>query len=274
VQAILYRTGKRATFLGFEVGFSTPLQSSHTACLLHFRSLSLSTRPTHSMLLVAFIPVISGLLLGSHSTHATPRRFRAHPRMPMPTSGSNSVRASLEVLAARPWNEGVESEEHIREMDAAEALWYRLKEEHRQLQNEGWPRAAKETCARAERAGIAYTACLDICIEDNLGRLCRGGRAQEADELRSVLSDCEQLDELWKQHGREPAADEWAKAELIEALFKPHDAEKMAEEGGYLEEYFREMREIDAGLPRGTLARLEKTFLAAPPASRGDIKGV
>ena len=89
-----------------------------------------------------------------------------------------------------------------------------------------------------------------------------------------MLSDCEQLDELWKQHGREPAADEWAKAELIEALFKPHDAEKMAEEGGYLEEYFREMREIDAGLPRGTLARLEKTFLAAPPASRGDIKGV
>lgn len=198
----------------------------------------------------------------------------------MPTSGSNSARASLEVLAALPWNEEVKSEEHIREMDAAEALWYRLKEEHRQLQNEGWPRAAKETCERVERAGITYTTCLDICIEDNLVRLCRAGKSQEADELRSVLSDCEQLvderDELWKQRGREPAADEWSKAELIEALFKPHDAraEKLAEEGGYLEDYFKEMREIDAGLPRGTLARLEKAFLAAPPARPGDIKDV
>lgn len=232
------------------------------------------------MLLVACVPVISGLLLGRHSSHATPPRFRANPRMPMPTSGSNSARASLEVLAARPWNEEVKSEEHIREMDAAEALWYRLKEEHRQLENEGWPRAAKETCERVERAGITFEACLDICIEDNFARLCRAGKSQEADELRSVLSDCEQLvdecDELWKQRGREPAADEWSKAELIEALFKPHDAraEKMAEEGGYLEDYLKEMREIDAGLPRGTLARLEKAFLAAPPARPGDIKDV
>ena len=37
------------------------------------------------MWLAAFVLVISGLLLGSHSTHATPRRFRAHPRMAMPT---------------------------------------------------------------------------------------------------------------------------------------------------------------------------------------------
>ena len=59
-------------------------------------------------------------------------------------------------------------------------------------------------------------------------------------------------------------------------MFKPHDAraEKLAEEGGYLEDYFKEMREIDAGLPRGTLDRLEKAFLAAPPARPGDIKDV
>ena len=83
------------------------------------------------MWLAAFVPVISGLLLGSHSTHATPRRFRAHPRMPMPTSGSSSAlpnrlatdRASLEVLllVALPNNAEVACEEHIREMDAAEA---------------------------------------------------------------------------------------------------------------------------------------------------------
>ena len=188
------------------------------------------------MLLAAFVPVISGLLLGSHSTHATPRRFRAHPRMVMPTSGSSSAhpnrlatnRASLEVLllVALPNNAEVACEEHIREMDAVEALWYRLTEEHRQLQEtEGEPRAAKETFERAERAGIAYTACLDICIEDNFDRLCRTGKTQEADELRSVLTDCEQLvhehGELWelrKQRGAEPAADEWSKAELMEAL--------------------------------------------------------
>ena len=73
-----------------------------------------------------------------------------------------------------------------------------------------------------------------------------------------------------------PATDEWSKTELIEALFRPHDAraERMAEEGGYLDDYLKEMREGDAGLPRGTLARLEKAFLAAPPARPGDIKGV
>ena len=73
-----------------------------------------------------------------------------------------------------------------------------------------------------------------------------------------------------------PATDEWSKTELIEALFRPHDAraERMAEEGGYLDDYLKEMREVDAGLPRGTLARLEKAFLAAPPARPGDIKGV
>ena len=186
-------------------------------------------------------------------------------------------RASLEVLllVALPNVEEVACEEHVREMDAAEALWYRLTE-HRQLQeNEGEPQAAKETFERLERAGIAYTACLDICIEDNFHRLCRAGRTEEADELRSVLTDCEQLvhehDELWelrKQRGAEPAADAWSKAELMEALFKPLDAraEKLAEEGGYLEDYFREMKEIDAGLPRGTLGRLAKVFLAAPPA--------
>ena len=241
------------------------------------------------MWLAAFVPVISGLLLGSHSTHATPRRFRAFSKMPMPTSESNSAhpnrlaanRASLELLAALPNEEGDRSEEHIREMDAAEALWYRLKEERRQLQNEGEPRAAKQAFERAERAGTAYTACLDICIEDNFGRLCQAGRTEEADELRSVLTDCEQLvhehGELWelrKQRGAEPAADAWSKAELMEALFKPLDAraEKLAEEGGYLEDYFREMKEIDAGLPRGTLGRLAKVFLAAPPARPRDTK--
>ena len=188
------------------------------------------------------------------------------------------------LLVALPNNAEVACEEHIREMDAAEALWYRLTEEHRQLQeNEGEPRAAKETFERAERAGIAYTACLDICIEDNFDRLCRTGKTQEADELRSVLTDCEQLvhehGELWelrKQRGAEPAADAWSKAELMEALFKPLDAraEKLAEEGGYLEDYFREMKEIDAGLPRGTLARLAKVFLAAPPARPRDTKEV
>jgi len=62
----------------------------------------------------------------------------------------------------------------------------------------------------------------------------------------------------------------------MEALFKPLDAraEKLAEEGGYLEDYFREMKEIDAGLPRGTLARLAKVFLAAPPARPRDTKEV
>jgi len=92
------------------------------------------------------------------------------------------------LLVALPNNAEVACEEHIREMDAAEALWYRLTEEHRQLQeNEGEPRAAKQAFERAERAGIVYTACLDICIEDNFDRLCQAGRTEEADELRSVL---------------------------------------------------------------------------------------
>ena len=182
------------------------------------------------------------------------------------------------LLVALPNNAEVACEEHIREMDAAEALWYRLTEEHRQLQeNEGEPRAAKQAFERAERAGIVYTACLDICIEDNFHRLCRAGRTEEADELRSVLADCEQLvDEHDEQYGGEPAAlaGKWTIAELIDVLFAPHDAraEKMAEEGGYLEDHLRMMKEIDAGLPRGTLARLEKAFLAAPPAR--DIRGV
>ena len=46
---------------------------------------------------------------------------------------------------------------------------------------------------RAERAAISYEACLDICLEDNLNRLCRVGKVEEAEEFRSVLSDCAQL---------------------------------------------------------------------------------
>lgn len=75
----------------------------------------------------------------------------------MPTSGSSgsahpdhglsdhlaTSRARLEALAASPWSEEARSEEHVREMDAAEALWYRLNEAHRRLQHEGQRRAAK-----------------------------------------------------------------------------------------------------------------------------------
>ena len=104
-----------------------------------------------------FAPVISGLLLGRHATHATPPRARAHPRMGKPTSGSSgpahpdhglsdhlaTSRAHLEALAASPWREEARSEEHVREMDAAEALWYRLNEAHRRLQHEGQWLASK-----------------------------------------------------------------------------------------------------------------------------------
>ena len=104
-----------------------------------------------------FAPVISGLLLGRHATHATPPRSRAHPRMGKPTSGSSgpahpdhglsdhlaTSRAHLEALAASPWREEARSEEHVREMDAAEALWYRLNEAHRRLQHEGQWLASK-----------------------------------------------------------------------------------------------------------------------------------
>ena len=108
-------------------------------------------------MLATVVPVISGLLLGSHATHATPPRARAHPRMPMPSSGSSgpahpdqglsdhlaTSRARLEALAASPWREEATFEEHVREMDAAEALWYRLNEEGRRLQHAGQRRAAQ-----------------------------------------------------------------------------------------------------------------------------------
>ena len=58
------------------------------------------------------------------------------------------------------------------------------------MSSELWTQAMLE---RAERAATSYAACLDVCIEDNLNRLCRAGKVEEAEELRSVLSDCAQL---------------------------------------------------------------------------------
>lgn len=228
--------------------------------------------------MLALFAAITGLLV-SHSTRAVapPRPIRAAPNMLMPSSTSGSSAASFEVLAALPTEEAVQCEEHIREMDAAEALWYRLKGKRCQLQSEGQLRAAQEVLERAERAGATYNLCLDICIEDNLNNLCRAGRIEEADELRQLLKDCEQLVDEHEEQGKQdsaPAEDQWTTSELIEALFEPHNAraEKMAEEGGYLEEHHREMKEIDDGLPRGTIACLEDAYLAAPPTK--DAGGV
>ena len=225
------------------------------------------------MLVATGAAAMSGLLVFSTRAVAPPRRTFAAPSMHMPasgdsaSSGSCTTRASLEVLAAVPHDRSAQSEEHIREMDAAEALWCRLKQERRiRMQHEGEPQANKEAFERIARAQMAYSCCLEACMEDDLDLLCRAGKTEEADALRRLMSACEQLvddyDQLWKQGAHEGPGAAEAIVARIEALFEP------AEEGrGCLSEEAERRRrmkevdmEIDAGLPRGTLARLERAF--------------
>ena len=183
-------------------------------------------------------------------------------------------RFRLEALAALPGDEHtklLEFDEVVREMDAAEAVWYRLKEECRKLQNEGEVQAAKQTFERAEKAEIAYKDCRSICVEACFEGRCRTGAAEKIEKYRRELADVAQLAaeaRKLKAQGKEQAAQEvlWR----IDVFTEQSRARwrELAKAHGCLEEFHHACRDADADVPRGTTARLEaleRSFQAAPP---------
>ena len=183
-------------------------------------------------------------------------------------------RFRLEALAALPGDERtklLEFDEVVREMDAAEAVWYRLKEECRKLQNEGEVQAAKQTFERAEKAEIAYKDCRSICVEACFEGRCRTGAAEKIEKYRRELADVAQLAaeaRKLKAQGKEQAAQEvlWR----IDVFTEQSRARwrELAKAHGCLEEFHHACRDADADVPRGTTARLEaleRSFQAAPP---------
>ena len=86
-------------------------------------------------------------------------------------------RAGLEELAALPHGEYAKLDGVEREHEAAGALWYRLKEDGRRLQEEGELCEAEETLERAERAEAAYKSLGDEAYQQLLDVYCRAGWA-------------------------------------------------------------------------------------------------
>lgn len=90
--------------------------------------------------------------------------------------------AGLEGLAALPHGEYAKLDGAQREHEAAGALWYRLKEEGRRLQEEGELCEAEETLERAERAEAVYKS---LGYEKPISRFstCTAGRAGRANTM-------------------------------------------------------------------------------------------
>ena len=191
-------------------------------------------------------------------------------------------RFRLEVLKARPVDELAKYHEQVRECDAAGAVWERLEEEYRQLQNEGAVQAATMMFERAEKAKIAYDDCEQVCFDAWYEMVCRtpfGLGLEEAEESRRARVEIAQLAadarELEAQ-GKEQAAQEaWWRFDVSAEQTRARRRER-AKAKGCLEEFDQTSKDLDEGLPRGTTARLEaleRSLLGLPPKRPAYIRG-
>ena len=195
-----------------------------------------------------------------------------HKGGPIPAS-----RASLEGLPALPQGEYAKLDGAEREYEAAGALWYRLKEEGRRLQEEGELCAAEETLERAERAEAAYKSLGEDAYQQLLDVVCRAGWAGKyyADRLRRLDAAIAKMetssDELFDEGKHEAVLEILARVEQLEAQHLSLITE-LYDGMGYPESLSEKDRE--AGVPYGTTFRLETTLAAtvaaSPPRRRKD----
>jgi len=185
--------------------------------------------------------------------------------------------AGLEELAALPHGEYAKLDGAEREHEAAGALWYRLKEDGRRLQEEGELCEAEETLERAERAEAAYKSLGEDAYQQLLDVVCRAGWAGKyyADRLRRLDAAIAKIEtssnELFDEGKDEAALEILARSEQLVAQRLSLGTE-LNRGGGYPESLFEKDRE--AGVPFGTTYRLETTLAAAvaasPPRRRKD----
>ena len=164
-----------------------------------------------------------------------------------------------------------------REYEAAGALWYRLKEDGRRLQEEGELCEAEETLERAERAEAAYKSLGEDAYQQLLDVVCRAGWAGKyyADRLRHLDAAIVKMEtssnELFDEGKDEAALEILARCEQLEAQ-RLSLGKELNRGRGYPESCFEKDRE--AGVPFGTAYRLETTLAAAvaasPPRRRKD----
>ena len=186
-------------------------------------------------------------------------------------------RAGLEGLAALPQGEYAKLDGAEREHEAAGALWYRLKEDGRRLQEEGELCEAEETLERAERAEAAYKSLGEDAYQQLLDVVCRAGWAGKyyADRLRRLDAAIAKMetssDELFDEGKHEAALEILARVEQLEAQHLSLQTE-LYDGMGYPESLSEKDRE--AGVPYGTTFRLETalaaTVAASPPRRRKD----
>ena len=179
------------------------------------------------------------------------------------------IRASLEVLAALPDAGHAELDECVRETEAAKSITHRLWEEGHQLEDQGKLQAAEEKFERADRAEEAWMRGKLYELDALVKYLYEIGATEEAYTWMreataqfELLKQCEEL---------EAQGEDEARDEILERVVRDEEQRitrmiEMAESGSFLEDYYRSLKdeESDAGFERGTTARLERAFLAAP----------
>ena len=182
-------------------------------------------------------------------------------------------RAGLEELAALPHGEYAKLDGAEREHEAAGALWYRLKEDGRRLQEEGELCEAEETLERAERAEAAYKSLGYEAYQQLLDVLCRAGWAGKyyVDRLRSFDSARAKMDESCIEllgEGKDEAALEIvARREQLEAQRLSLLTELAWARGWYDFDGSHYEKDREAGVPSGTTSRLEMTLAATAATS-------
>merc|ERR1740133_488519 len=192
-----------------------------------------------------------------------------HKGGPIPAS-----RASLEGLAALPEGEYAKLDGAEREYEAAGALWYRLKEDGRRLQEEGELCEAEETLERAERAEAVYKSLGYEAYQQLLDVLCRAGWAGKyyVDRLRSFDAARAKMDksciELLGEGKDEAAWEIVARREQLEAQRLSLLTELAWARGWYDYDASHSKKDREAGVPLGTTPRLEMALAATSPPRR------
>ena len=182
-------------------------------------------------------------------------------------------RAGLEGLAALPQGEYAKLDGAEREHEAAGALWYRLKEEGRRLQEEGELCEAEETLERAERAEAAYKSLGDEAYQQLLDVTCRAGWAGKyyVDRLRSFDAAWAKMEEscteLFGEGKGEAALEIVARREQLEAQRLSLITELNWAGGCYEFDASHYEKDREAGVPLGTTSRLEMTLAATAATS-------
>ena len=181
--------------------------------------------------------------------------------------------AGLEGLAALPQGEYAKLDGAQREHEAAGALWYRLKEEGRRLEEEGELCEAEETLERAERAEAAYKSLGDEAYQQLLDVYCRAGWAGKyyVDRLRSFDAAWAKMEEscteLFGEGKDEAALEIVARCEQLEAQRLSLLTELLWAGGAHEFDASHYEKDREAGVPLGTTFRLEMTLAATAATS-------